>query len=267
LAAIALSGCQSKLEKATQQAKEQAARTGQAQQVVSTDNGGNMVRTVVQPPQPGQTTQAMTTTVTPPDKGDTANRAPIEPTVTPVPPPGPPPPPVAPLKVHVAVGTEISIRVDQRISVKTSRPGETFTGEVVAPVNDENGNAVIPKGAPVEGKVVVAKKRGHFKGASEMELRLTSLTLNGTNYPLDTHDLIERKKGKGKRTAGLISGGAGLGMLIGGVASGGRGQLIGGVAGAGAGTAGAGLTGNRDLVIPAEAVVRFKLKDALEIEP
>jgi hypothetical protein len=37
--------------------------------------------------------------------------------------------------------------------------------------------------------------------------------------------------------------------------------------GAGAGTAGAGLTDNKDLVIPAEAVVQFRLKENLVIEP
>jgi len=58
-----------------------------------------------------------------------------------------------------------------------------------------------------------------------------------------------------------------LGMLIGGVASGGTGLVIGGLAGAGAGTAVSGLTGNRDLVIPAESIVRFKLADDLVIQP
>jgi hypothetical protein len=126
---------------------------------------------------------------------------------------------------------------------------------------------VIPKGSPVGGIVEVAKKRGHFKGASTLELRLTSLTLNGTAYPLKTHDLQEHKKGKGKRSAAMIGGGAGLGMLIGGVASGGTGLVLGGLAGAGAGTAGAGLTGNRDLVIPAESIVHFTLRDDLVIQP
>jgi hypothetical protein len=43
--------------------------------------------------------------------------------------------------------------------------------------------------------------------------------------------------------------------------------VVGREAVAGAGTAGAGLTGNRDLVIPAESIVRFKLADELVIEP
>jgi hypothetical protein len=48
-----------------------------------------------------------------------------------------------------------------------------------------------------------------------------SLTLNGTQYPLATRDLASSKKGKGRRSTGLIAGGAGLGMLVGGVATGG----------------------------------------------
>ena len=99
------------------------------------------------------------------------------------------------------------------------------------------------------------------KGASVLELRLTSLTLNGTQYPVETHDLTRTKKGKGKRSAAIIGGGTGLGMLIGGIASGGVGMAIGGAAGAGAGTAVSGLTGNRDLDIPAESIVRLRLAD------
>jgi hypothetical protein len=76
----------------------------------------------------------------------------------------------------------------------------------------------------------------------------------------------ESKKGKGRRSAAFIGGGSGLGMLIGGIASGGTGLLIGGLAGGGAGTAAAGLTGNRDLDIPAESIVHFRLADDLTLQ-
>jgi hypothetical protein len=272
---LVLSGCKSKDDIALAKAKQQAASTGQAQTLTSTDKDGNAVTTVVQPPAPGAKDEVVTTTVTPKADAATTAAAPAPatgqdsgqaaapaPTATPAAAPAPPPPPI-----HVAAGTSLAIRVDQRLSAKGSRAGEKFTGEVVDPVKDGNGNTVIPKGAPVTGIVDDAHKRGHFKGASDLELRLTSLTLNGKEYPLETAEMRERKKGKGKRTAAMIGGGAGLGMLIGGVASGGTGLVIGGLAGAGAGTAGAGLTGNRDLVIPAESIVHFTLKDALEIQP
>ncbi len=270
---IALAGCESKQDKAIDQAKKQAVATGQPQQVVSVDKTGTTTTTVVQPPAKGQTTEAMTTTTTPPTPG------------APVPPPQDPkvypvggdpnqdqvsdgskPTPAGPVHVTIEAGTSLAIRVDQRISVKTNHAGDTFTGEVVEPVADPNGSVIVPKGTQVSGVVDQVHKRGHFKGASVLELRLTSMTLNGTQYQLRTADLTQRKKGKGKRSAAMIGGGAGLGMLIGGIASGGTGLLIGGLAGGGAGTAAAGLTGNRDLDIPAETVVHFKLAQDLVVQ-
>jgi hypothetical protein len=275
LMAFAFTGCKSKQDTAIDQAKQQAASTGQPQQVISTDKDGNTVTTTVQPPQQGQglKDEVVTTTVTPksaaaanpsgpasqPGQPSPSGQATAAAPQQPAPPPPPPP-------VHVPAGTSLAIRIDQRISAKDSRAGDKFTGELVEPVM-QGDKVVIPKKTPVGGIVDVAHKRGHFKGASNLELRLTSLTLNGTEYPLETADMRERKKGKGKRTAAMIGGGAGLGMLIGGVASGGTGLLIGGLAGAGAGTAGAGLTGNRDLVIPAESIIHFKLADDLVLQP
>jgi len=131
----------------------------------------------------------------------------------------------------------------------------------------DSDRVVIPKGAPVSGIVVKSHRRGHFKGSSILELRLTHLTLNGSRYRLDTGDLTRTKKGKGKRSAAFIGGGTGLGMLVGGVASGGVGLLVGGLVGAGGGTALGGLTGNRDIEIPAESIVRFKLAENLVVRP
>jgi hypothetical protein len=256
LVAAILSGCSSKQEQALDQAKKQASATGQAQQVVSVDKDGTTTTTVVQPPAAGQTSGEITTTVTPLAAGAPVP-APSGPTVSAVP---------QPVSVSIPAGTMLTIRIDQHISVKTSRAGDTFTGEVVDPVLAGDNSVLVPKGALVGGAVDVAHRRGHFKGRSLLELRLTSLTLNGTQYPLTTRDLARSKKGKGRRSTALIAGGSGLGMLVGGVASGGVGLVVGGLVGGGAGTAAAGLTGNRDIDIPAEAIVRFKLADDLVVQ-
>jgi len=291
VAMVMLGGCKSKQDAAIDQAKQQAAATGQAQQVVSTDGNGNVTTTTVQPPAPGQTTQAVTTTTTPaapvaantpatapgapvpPDAGQAATGEPVtagqtdasgQPVIAPA--PGGEPI-VQPADVKIAAGTNLTIRINQHISVKTSHAGDRFTGEVVEPVVGLGDRVVIPKGAPVNGVVVASHRRGHFKGSSILELRLTYLTLNGTRYALDTADLTQTKKGKGKRSAAIIGGGAGAGMLIGGIATGGVGLLVGGLVGAGGGTLLSGLTGNRDIEIPAESIVRFKLADNLVIQP
>jgi hypothetical protein len=258
---MSIVGCQSKQDAALETAKKQAAATGQAQQVVSVDKNGNTTTTTVQPPVAGQTTQAITTTVTPAAApGTQASAAPAGavPGGAPV---------IRPADVHIPAGTGLAIRINQHISVKSTPAGTRFDGELVDPWTDANGKVILPQGTPVGGVVDASHRRGHFKGSSILELRLTSLTLNGVEFPLETRDMVRTKKGKGKRSAAFIGGGSGLGMLIGGVASGGTGLLIGGLAGGGAGTALGGLTGNRDLDIPAESIVRFKLADDLVLQP
>jgi hypothetical protein len=174
---------------------------------------------------------------------------------------------VIPANVQIQAGTTLAIRIDQRISVKTSRVGDRFTGELVEPVLAGDNSVLLPKLTRVGGIVDASHRRGHFKGRSILELRLTSLTLDGIKYPLSTADMVSSKRGKGRRSAAMIGGGAGLGMLVGGVASGGVGLLVGGLAGGGGGTALAGLTGNRDLDIPAESVIHFKLASTLVVQP
>ncbi len=176
-----------------------------------------------------------------------------------------PMPAPAPQYVDVPAGTEMSIRLNRTLNVKTAQAGDTFTGVTAAPVY-VHGAAIIPRDADVEGVIAAARRRGRFKGRSVLELRLIAVTLHGQRYPLNTRDYVRTRKGKGKRTAALIGGGSGLGMLIGGIATGGTGLLIGGLAGAGAGTAGAAFTGNRDIVVPAESILHFRLADALHIQ-
>jgi hypothetical protein len=287
IALVLLAGCESKQNKALDQAKSQATSTNTPQQVQYVDKDGNTVTDTVQPPPAAGQQPAVSTLVTPPPPGPKPHRT--DPVITPLNSAtegpnanGQPAPAYANgqpdagtttqpnqqpghVSISVPAGTELAIRVNQRISVKTSRAGDRFDGEVVEPV-ETNGNIVIPRGTPVNGRIDESHRRGHFKGASILELRLTSMTLNGYQYDLDTHDSVRTKRGKGRRTAGFIGGMTGAGMLIGGLATGGVGLAIGGAAGAGAGTLLAGTTGNRDLDIPAESIVHFRLSDPLVVQ-
>ena len=60
-------------------------------------------------------------------------------------------------------------------------------------------------------------------------------------------------------------GGAAVGAIVGALAGGGKGAAIGALAGGGAGTAGAAFTGKRDITLPAETRVQFKLTKSLSI--
>ncbi len=174
--------------------------------------------------------------------------------------------PPRPRPIVVPAETVISVVLDEPVGSKISTPGQNFSATVREPVEVE-GRVAIPKGARATGIVKDAKPAGRFKGGASLELTLASIDVNGKNYDVRTTAPTETSKGKGKRTAAMVGGGAGGGALIGGLAGGGKGAIIGGLIGAAAGTGGAGLTGNRDITLPAETPITFKLVDPLEIKP
>jgi hypothetical protein len=179
--------------------------------------------------------------------------------------PAPAPAPVQPPPT-LPRGTRLQVRMSQTVDVKHVQAGDHFHGTLAQPVVDGN-TVLVPAGSNAEGEILVAHRRGKFKGRSVMALTLTRLDVNGTEYRIDTTNLSRTKKGKGKRSAAFIGGGAGVGMLIGGIATGGVGLLVGGLAGGGAGALGAAFTGNRDISIPAETVITFRLQDSLTLAP
>jgi len=167
--------------------------------------------------------------------------------------------------VTIPEGTSLTVRLGEAVGSKISQPGQSFSASLVDPV-EVGGKTVIPAGAAATGTVVDAKPLGRFKGGASLTLQLTSITVNGTEHPIQTSAVSQTEKGKGKRTAVLAGGGAGLGALIGGLAGGGKGAAIGAAAGAGAGGAGAAFTGNKEIVMPAESAVTFKLSQSLEVK-
>jgi hypothetical protein len=171
-----------------------------------------------------------------------------------------------PQPVVVPAGTTLTVRLGQAVGSKISQPGQSFSATLSSPVAVD-GNTVIPAGAAAQGVVVDAKPLGRFKGGAVLELKLSSITVNGSEKSIQTSAVTRTEKGKGKRTAVLAGGGAAVGALIGGLAGGGKGAAIGAVAGGGAGTGGAAFTGNKDIVLPAESAVSFKLKSPLEVQP
>jgi hypothetical protein len=167
--------------------------------------------------------------------------------------------------VVIPQDTEITVVLDSTLGSKTSTPGQTFTATVQEPVEVE-GKVAIPKGARASGTVKDAKAAGRFKGGAVLSLTLTSIEIEGKEHQVQTSDASQVSTGKGKRTAVLVGGGAAGGAGIGALAGGGKGAAIGALVGAAAGAGGAGLTGNRDITLPAETALSFKLLQPLEVK-
>jgi BON domain len=182
----------------------------------------------------------------------------------------PPPPPPAekpkPQPIVVPSGTTLTVTVSQALSSKTSETGQTFMATMAQPVT-VGGRRAIPAGSTVSGTVVTAKAKGKIKGQGELDLALTSVTVRGQNYRIQTSVMAQTVKGKGKRTAVATGGGAAGGALIGGIAGGGKGAGIGALVGGGAGLVGGALTGNQQIEIPAESALSFRLSAPLTLPP
>ncbi len=162
-------------------------------------------------------------------------------------------PAAAPANYTIPAGTHISITTTSEISSKTSQPGQTFTATVASPVV-VGGRTLIRSGSRATGTVV-----------GTLSVKLDSVTSGGQSYDVESSTVDQVQKGKGKRTAVLTGGGAGAGALIGGLAGGGKGALLGGLLGGGGGAAGSAFTGNKEITIPAETTLTFRLENSVTV--
>jgi len=156
----------------------------------------------------------------------------------------------------VSTGTVFRVRMNNTLSSKTARIGDTFTTTVTEPVYSSTGQVVIPVGSTVAGRVtsVTPAKKGGNPG--QIGVSFTSIKLptgrtraiNGALTDLDTkkaksdnESVASGDKMKNRKIIFIGGGGAG-GAVLGAAVGGGKGALIGGLLGAGAGYLGERLT-------------------------
>jgi hypothetical protein len=168
--------------------------------------------------------------------------------------------------VTIPQGTTLAVRLIDELDSDRNKEGDTFRATLDSAILLA-GQVVIPRDADVEGTVISAKGGAHFAGQSALTVALTRLTAGTRTYELETDEYSRQGAARGKRTAEMIGGGAGVGALIGGLTGGGKGALIGAAAGAGAGTGVQALTHGQQVRMPSETVLQFRLKAPLTVEP
>lgn len=175
-----------------------------------------------------------------------------------------PPPPPQPETAIFPAGTTVEIQTVDPIDSKTGQAGDEFQATLAQPLT-WNSNVLVPKGANVYLRLVAVQTSGQYKGRSELQLQLVRLEFRGAEYHLNSSTYIERGSSRGKNTAEKVGGGAVLGAIIGAIAGGGKGAAIGGTVGAAGGGVFQGVTKAKQVRIPAETILDFKLDQPLSI--
>ena len=165
----------------------------------------------------------------------------------------------APRTVTVPAGTSIHVRLSTELNTGSTAPGSTFDGILAEPLV-VNGVTVASRGSLVGGRVANIVSSGRLKQPAEISLVLTSITPNGGQQTsVSTQTWSVSGKSHKRRDITMIGGGAGVGAAIGAIAGGGKGAAIGSAIGAAGGTAGAFATGKKEIDLPAETEMTFRL--------
>ena len=187
-----------------------------------------------------------------------------QPVAAAAPQPAAPPPPPQPRHVEISAGTSVIIRTIDPIDSEINHTGEIFHASLDAPLVVD-GEIVVPSGSDVYIKLVQARSAGHMSGRSELGLELVRLQFQSKSYALVSNEYQQVGTSRGKRTAATIGGGAVIGAAIGAIAGGGKGAAIGAGVGAASGTAVQAVTKGKQIRIPAETRLDFRLENPLEI--
>ena len=158
--------------------------------------------------------------------------------------------------ILIPAGTSFRVRTIDPIDVDATQAGMTFRGSIDDPIMLA-GDVIVPRGANVVMVAAKVEQGGRMKGSDLISLKVNSITVRGRIYPVVTSVSETKSGGEGKKTAGKILGGAGLGGIIGGIAGGGKGAAIGALVGGAGGTALA-ASGQPHLKVPAETRLEFQ---------
>ncbi len=177
-------------------------------------------------------------------------------------------PPPSGAKV-IPSGADLSVRTNDTIDSTSAYQGQTYSATITENVLDAAGNVAIPAGTAAQLLVRNISTGGAVHSA-EVVLDLYSVTLDKKQYTVVTSDVDESNRrgvGANRRTAGFVGGGSALGALMGGLFGGGKGAGIGALAGAGGGLVSQVFTRGKEVRVPAESTLRFRLEKPLVLQP
>ena len=175
-----------------------------------------------------------------------------------------------PVTYTIASGTHVALTINDELSSRKNKAGDTFTAKVAQDVRDPSGNVVIEEGSTVNGVVVAVKPAPNRRTPGTLTLALTTVETDGRTFPITaTIDSVAteyRRQPINSGDAGKVAVGAAAGAVVGQVISKNtKGTVIGAVVGGIAGAGVAAETKDLDIVLPDDAAIMVTITSPLKI--
>jgi hypothetical protein len=181
---------------------------------------------------------------------------------------------------ELAEGTNIHVKLSDKLSTNETAAGSPFQGEVIRDVY-KGGSVIIPAGSMLKGRVISVSQGHHLGPSATLRLRPDTIILpDGTAYHLygqvagsDAPDTRTDSEGGIQprphtvKTAVEYGAAAGTGAVVGAYAGGPVGALVGTAVGAGIVTAHILMQHPSAAVVPAGSVVTFSLTEPMALTP
>jgi hypothetical protein len=158
------------------------------------------------------------------------------------------------------------VRLTETLSSALNLPGDTFLANLAAPIVIGD-RVIVPEGAGVTGRIVDARNARRFSRRSVLVIEVTHLAFNGRTYELRSSQYSKQGASRNAYAAAAITGGTGVGAIIGTVLGRGKGAAIGAVLGAAAGTGVQAVTKLASAELSAESTLSLRLEAPLKVIP
>lgn len=157
--------------------------------------------------------------------------------------------------ITIPAGTVLMVSTSIQVSSQDA-PGRRFNAKLAANLT-AGGVIVAQTGTTVYGRVTKSAQAGRLIGRSQLELNLTEININGKMYPLMTTNFAEAGKSSFRKTARNV----GLGALVGGAFGDSEDAKKGAAIGAGLSV----IRKGQSIVVPAGALLEFRMTQPLTI--
>ena len=151
------------------------------------------------------------------------------------------------------------------LDTSVNQQGDEIQARTLSPIYVK-GEAVLPKGTYVEGRVTEVQASGRVKGRARLGFTFDRLSTRTGLKEIRTSYVDQEAESGQKKDAAVVGGGAGLGAIVGGIIGGKKGAAIGAAIGGAGGTGVVLATKGEEIRLPVGTEVNVRLDEPVTVQ-